>query len=216
MLAVAGSLVCFMAAGIHAQSQKLVRIPLELPKPSYQGTPQNLKVTNLEKPFKRGPFLAPPGVVNVAKNKKVTSSDKDAFPEDLEMITDGDKTQADGYYMELGPNVQYVTIDLGALHEIYAVVVWHYFTPRVYFAVVVQTAEDAAFTKNVQTVFSNDMENKTKTGVGKDLNYLESYQGKLVDAKGVLGRYVRLYSDGNNANPLNNYIEVEVFGRAAG
>jgi hypothetical protein len=33
--------------------------------------------------------------------------------------------------------------------------------------VVAQTAENETFTKNVQTIFSNDLENKTKTGVGK-------------------------------------------------
>jgi hypothetical protein len=198
-----------------AQEQKLVPIPIELPKPGLEGTPQNLRVANLEKPFKRGPFLAPPGVVNVAKGKKVTCSDREVPAEDLEMITDGDKTLVDGNYVELGPGVQHITIDLGAIHEIYAVLFWHYFAPRVYFDVVVQIAEDAAFTRNVQTVFSNDTENKTKTGVGNGLNYLESFQGKLVDAKGVRGRYVRLYSNGNNANALNHYIEVEVFGRPA-
>jgi hypothetical protein len=36
------------------------------------------------------------------------------------MITDGDKTQADGNYVELGPGVQWVNIDLGAEHEVYA------------------------------------------------------------------------------------------------
>ena len=207
-------MICLAAAAIYAQAQQKP-IPIELPKPGYEGTPQNLKVTNLEKPTKRGPFLAPAGVVNVSKDKKVMSGDKQAAAEDLELITDGDKTQADGNNVELGPGVQHVTIDLGALHEIHAVVVWHYFAPRVYFCVVAQTAEDAAFTKNVQTIFSNDLENKTGTGAGKDMHYLESYQGKLIDAKGVLGRYVRLYSNGNNANALNDYIEVEVFGKPA-
>ena len=37
-------------------------------------------------------------------------------------------------------------------------------------------------------------------------------QPKLIDAKGVQGRYVRCYSRGNNANDLNNYVEVEVYG----
>ena len=40
-------------------------------------------------------------------------------------------------------------------------------------------------------------------------------EGKLVDAKGSRARYVRLYSKGNNANELNHYVEVEVFGRPA-
>jgi hypothetical protein len=37
----------------------------------------------------------------------------------------------------------------------------------------------------------------------------------LIDAKGVKGRYVRLYSKGNTTNKLNHYIEVEVFGKSA-
>jgi len=32
---------------------------------------------------------------------------------------------------------------------------------------------------------------------------------------GVKGRYVRLYSNGNTANRLNHYIEVEVWGKPA-
>ena len=43
--------------------------------------------------------------------------------------------------------------------------------------------------------------------------YIETYQGKLIDAKGVKGRYVRLYSNGNTTNKLNHYIEVEVLGK---
>lgn len=201
--------------GAIGQTQNLVPIPIELPKPGFGGTPENLPRTNLEKPSKRGPFLAPAGVVNVAKGKKVTSSDKEAAAEDLEMITDGDKTQVEGNYIELGPGVQSVTVDLGSMNEVYAVLFWHFPTPRVYFGVVVQSADDAAFTKNVQTLFSNDLENKTGTGIGKDMNYIENFQGKLVDAKGVRARYVRLYSNGNNSNALNHYIEVEVFGRPA-
>jgi hypothetical protein len=208
-------LFCLGAAGMFANQQKLLPIPLELPEPGYEGTPPNLKVANLERYVKRGPFLVPAGVVNVARGKKVTSSDKDAPPEDLAMITDGDKTQAAESFVELSRGVQFITIDLGAVNEIYAVVVWHFYAARVYFCTVAQIADDAGFTKDVQTIFSNDLENKTKTGVGKDLNYVESYQGKLIDAKGARARYVRLYSNGNNADALNHYIEVEVYGRPA-
>ena len=47
------------------------------------------------------------------------------------------------------------------------------------------------------------------------MNYIESFEGRLVDAKGVKARYVRLFSAGNNANKLNHYVEVEVFGKPA-
>ena len=205
------------AVGLYAQAPKLVPAPIELPKPGQEGTPPNFNIPNLEKPSAkpRAPFLVPADVTNVAKGKKVTSSEKDPLVGDLTMITDGDTEQVEGNDVELGPGVQWVTIDLAAPQEIYGILFWHYFQPRVYYSVVVQTADDEAFTKNVQTWFNNDINNKTGLGAGKALNYIESYEGKLVDAKGVKARYVRLYSAGNNANALNHYVEVEVFGRPA-
>jgi hypothetical protein len=198
--------------------EKLVPIPIQLPKPMFEGTPQNLNVPNLEKPLgkPRDPFLAPAGVVNVAKGKKVTSSDMQPVIGELDMITDGDKSAADGSFVELGPGLQHVTIDLGSTQEIFAILFWHFHkTARVYLDVVVQVADNPTFTKNVRTLFNNDHDNTSKLGAGKDLNYVETSEGKLVDAKGSRARYVRLYSNGNNNNDLNHYIEVEVFGRPA-
>ena len=80
---------------------------------------------------------------------------------------------------------------------------------------VVQVADDAAFKKNVRTVFNNDHDNTSGLGAGQDMNFVETAEGKLVDAKGSVARYVRLYSKGNNANELNHYVEVEVYGRLA-
>jgi hypothetical protein len=62
-------------------------------------------------------------------------------------------------------------------------------------------------------VFNNDLDNSAGLGVGKDLHYIETNEGKLIDAKGVKARYVRLYSNGNSGNDLNHYIEVEVYGK---
>jgi len=110
---------------------------------------------------------------------------------------------------------QYVTIDLGASHNIYAVIIWHYHKqPRVYKDVIVQVADDPDFITNVRTIFNNDDDNSSGLGAGKDRNYVETAEGKLMDAKGVAARYVRCYSNGNSANDLNNYIEVEVYGVA--
>jgi hypothetical protein len=199
-----------------AGTQKLVPLPIILPQPVFEGTPQNLNVPNLEKPRwkAREPFLAPQGVVNVAKRKKVTSSDSAPIIGDLQMITDGDRSGEEGSYVELGPGKQWVQIDLGAPYEIYAVLFWHFHNmPRVYFDVIVQLADDAAFTKNVRTIFNNDHDNTSGLGAGSDMNYVETSEGRLVDAKGAIARYVRLYSNGSNANDLNHYVEVEVFGR---
>jgi hypothetical protein len=216
-------------AALHAQAaqapakaaaggDKLVPIPIQLPKPMFEGTPQNLSVPNLQKPLgrPRDPFLAPAGVTNVAKGKKVTSSDSEPVIGDLEQVTDGDKKGADGSFVELGPGTQWVQIDLGAPQEVYALLFWHFHkTPRVYFDVVAQLADDAAFKKNVRTIFNNDNDNTSGLGKGTDMNYVETAEGKLVDAKGAVARYVRLYSRGNNANELNHYVEVEVYGRPA-
>jgi hypothetical protein len=199
-------------------SDKLLPLPIQLPKPMFEGTPENLGVPNLQKPLgrPRDPFLAPAGVTNVAKGKKVTSSDMEPVIGEIEQITDGDKKGADGSFVELGPRLQHVTIDLGAPHEVFAILFWHFHkTARVYLDVVVQVADDAGFTKNVRTLFNNDHDNTSGLGAGKDMNYVETAEGKLVDAKGSRARYVRLYSSGNSANQLNHYVEVEVYGRPA-
>lgn len=202
-----------------AAGANLVPIPIQLPKPMFEGTPQNIKgVPNLQKPLgrPRDPFLAPAGVVNVAKGTKVESTDMEPIIGEVAQVTDGDTKGAEGSYVELGPGQQSVTIDLGAPHEVYAILVWHFHrTPRVYFDVIVQLADDAAFKKNVRTLFNNDQDNTSGLGAGTDMNYVETAEGKLVDAKGNKARYVRLSSRGNNANELNHYVEVEVFGRPA-
>jgi hypothetical protein len=198
----------------------LVPIELELPKPMFVGTPQDTKVPNLEKPLghARPPFLAPPGTKNVALGKPISGSDEEPIIGELDYITDGDMEAADGSYVELGPFVQHVTVDLESMYEIYAIVLWHYHKQaRVYFDVIVQVADDPDFIENVQTVFNNDIDNSAGLGVGTDMHYTETNEGKLIDLvnKDVKGRYVRLYSNGNTSNDLNHYIEVAVFGKPA-
>ncbi|MBN1456322.1 MAG: hypothetical protein JW912_00540 [Sedimentisphaerales bacterium] len=195
---------------------KMVPLPIELPKPMFVGTPQNLKIPNLEKPLgkPRPPFYAPEGTTNVAAGKAVASSDEEPVIGEIDMITDGDKEASDGSFTELGPFEQNVTVDLGDRYEIYAVLFWHFHKqPRVYFDVVVQVSDDPDFVEGVKTIFNNDIDNSLGFGVGSDMHYVETSEGKLVDAKGQIARYVRLSSNGNNANELNHYIEVEVYGK---
>ena len=201
-----------------ANTAGLIPIDIKLPKPMFVGTPTNTKVANLEKPLgkARPPFLAPEGTKNVALGKPIASSDEEPIIGEIEMITDGDKEAADGSYVELGPFAQNITIDLGAMHEIYAIVAWHYHKQaRVYYDVVVQVADDADFITNDKIVFNNDIDNSAGLGVGKDMHYMETNEGKLFDvlAQGIKTRYVRLYSNGNTSNDLNHYIEVEVYGK---
>ena len=47
----------------------------------------------------------------------------------------------------------------------------------------------------------------------KTKHYVETSEGKLIDAKDVTARYVRLYSQGSYSNDQNHYLEVEVYGR---
>jgi hypothetical protein len=197
-------------------SPEMAPLPIKLPRPMFVGTPQDIKVANLEKPLgkPRPPFYAPVGTKNVALGKKVTSTDEMPIIGEIEMITDGDKEGSDGSYVEMGPFKQHVTIDLGAEHDIYAIVVWHFHKqPRVYFDVVVQVASEPNFVKP-KTLFNNDTNNSLKLGIGKNMHYIETSEGKLIDAKGTRGRYVRLYSQGNTHDDLNHYIEVEVYGKA--
>ena len=193
-----------------------IPVEIKLPKPMFVGTPQDTRVPNLEKPTgkPRPPFYAPAGTKNVALGKPVSSSDEEPIIGEIKMITDGDKEAADGSYVELGPLLQHITIDLQAVYEIYAIVIWHYHKQaRVYYDIVVQVADDPDFVTNVRALFNNDIDNSAGLGVGKNMHYTETNEGKLVDAKGVRARYVRLHSNGNTGNDLNHYIEVEVYGK---
>ncbi|MFC1780661.1 hypothetical protein ACFLZ8_00165 [Planctomycetota bacterium] len=201
---------------VAADTSDLVPIDIELPKPLFIGTPQDAVVENLEKPLgtARPPFLAPAGTTNVASGKPVESSDSFIIIGEPEYVTDGNKEATDGNYVQLATGVQNVTIDLGAIHEIYAIVVWHlHRQPVVFFDVIVQTSNDEFFIENVQTLFNNDIDNSAGLGIGKDMHFTETNEGKLIDAKGVQGRYVRLYSNGYNLEQFNYYTEVEVYGK---
>lgn len=201
-----------------SDSENLAAIPLILPRPQFTGTPEVLiGMDNLDiKPdgWIQPPFMAPKGVVNVALNKPVTSSEPDPFSGQLKMITDGNKEATEGSYVELGPFSQWAQVDLGESHAIYAVVIWHYHKQaRIYFDVIVQVSDDPEFITGVTTLFNNDIDNSSGLGVGQDKNYIDDRNGLLVNARGIKGRYVRCWSAGNNANDLNHYIEIEVYGK---
>jgi hypothetical protein len=205
-----------VATAAFAQDQVVLKT--QLPKPLFVGTPVPLNVPNLEPPTKgkRPDFMVPAGTINLAKNKKVTASDDNPDVGTLDMIVDGDKDGSEGSWVELGPGKQWVQIDLAKRANIYAILLWHFHSQaRVYRDVAVQVSDDPTFRSGVTTIFNNDFHNELGLGAGRDLNYIETYQGKLIDAKGVKGRYVRLYSNGNTSNKLNHYIEVEVWGKPA-
>ena len=192
-------------------------IAIELPREQPGPTPEAIRLSKyVEKHVGKPHLMAPKGTTNVALKRPVRGSDEEPIIGELKLITDGDKEASDGSFVELGPGRQYVQIDLGAEYNIYAVVVWHYHKQkRVYYDIVVQVSSDPDFITDVTTVFNNDYDNSAGLGVGENLEWIETYEGHLIDSKGVKGRYVRCYSNGNMTNDLNHYIEVEVYGKPA-
>jgi hypothetical protein len=188
-----------------------------LPKPKFSGTPRNIAPAPTLEPYSdkpRPPFLVPVGCTNVARGKPVTSSDSMPIIGEPGLVTDGDKEGTDGSYVELGPGLQWVQIDLQRRCRLYAILVWHYYAgPRVYHDVVVQVSADPDFIEGVKTIYNNDYDHSAGLGLGRDLEYIEDHQGRLIDAAGVCGRYVRLYSAGSTGNDQNHYIEVEAHGQ---
>jgi len=195
----------------------MVDLDIPLPAPAFRGTPVPREEPFVEEPSgkPRPPFPAPEGTVNLALGKVVTCSDPIPAAGELDFVTDGDKAASDFGYLELGPGTQWVQIDLGQRATVYAIVVWHnHAEARVYRDVVVQVSDDPDFLDSV-TVFNDDYDNSSGLGIGTAMGYVETSEGKLIDCRGVEGRYVRLYSRGNHIDDKNHYTEVDVYGRPA-
>jgi hypothetical protein len=211
----AGALGLALAVGANAQD--LVPLIIKLPAAAFVGTPSAAPVdTTVEKPSgkPRPPLMVPPGVSNLALHKPVTTSDTNQLAQNLVKITDGDKEATEDGTVLLHKGPQWVQVDLGQPSEIYAIVVWHaHDEPKVYHAVVAQVADNAEFTQNVRTLFNNDHRDLDKLGAGTDREYFETNEGKLIEGKGAVARYVRLYSNGSTSSRLNEYTEIEVYGR---
>lgn len=209
-------LVATCAAVLTAEK---VAIQFELPPPHSSGTPKEIKSDNLEPD--RGPGkLRPPIMVEAEYTKKLTTEEtpvtvsEEAVTGDNEYVVDGDKTPDATSMLQLPGGLQWVQLDLGAEHVISAVCVWHdQGDERVYKDMVVQISNDATFAKGVTTIFNNDHDNSAKLGKGTDKEYRERNDGRPIDAKLTKGRYVRCYSNGSTSEPVNNYIEIEVFGK---
>lgn len=204
-------------AAVAGDSDK-VHLRIALPRPQFTGTPKPIKSPNLEPPRngKLHPLIEVPAGCDkiLSKGCKVTSSDPEPIIGALSLITDGDKEHDEETYVELAPGKQWVQVDLGKVHAIYAVCVWHYHgEARVYRDVICQISSDPDFAAGVVTVFNNDHDNSSGLGPGKEMEYVESNEGRPLAVHGVKGRYLRFYSSGNTANEMNHYTEIEVYGK---
>ena len=210
-------LTAIAATALVAQDK--VAIKFDLPAPHSSGTPKEVKSDNLEPdpgPGKlRAPIMVPAGYDKklTKEDTKVTTSEE-AVTGDNEYVVDGDKTPDATSMLQLPGGLQWVQLDLGAQHEIGAVCVWHdQGDERVYKDVIVRVSNDEKFVDGVVTLFNNDHDNSAKLGAGKDKEYRERNDGRPVAGNLTKARYVRCYSAGSSSEPVNNYIEIEVFGK---
>lgn len=198
-------------------AEVLAPLPIKLPVEVFKGTPTEGDFGPNVEPYSeklRPPFLAPAGVTNVALGKPVTSSDPNPISGQLAMVTDGDKEGQLESVVELRRRTQWVQIDLGQPAELAAVVVWHaHHAHMVCRDVIVQVSNDPAFKEGVTTLFNNDYDNSSAQELGRDKEYFEGHQGRLIDAKGVPARYLRVYGRGSSFTSLNWFTEVEAWGR---
>ncbi len=189
-------------------------IRIDYPKPMYIGRPvvdlPNLEVPDPSRHIKS--FMALKGTVNVAKGRKVTSSDPLPIIGGLELITDGDADGADGSFVELMPGKQWVQIDLEATHTLQKIAVWHFHKmPGAYLDVIIQASDDREFHSGVTTLWNSDHDDTSGLGKGKDPTYIETHHGRIIEGKAVKARYVRLWSNGNTSNDMNHCNEVQIF-----
>lgn len=169
----------------------------------------------------RPPFMAPPGVTNLALRKPATFSlDEDDFIDGfVDQLTDGVKKSREGDYIDLGPGLQWAQVDLGAEYTVYCVVVWHFYrNPIIYRDVIIQLSNDPEFEEGVVTIFNNDRDNTSGLGAGSDYAHMAAWWGEVGDARGpanagTRGRYVRVYTNGGYAGESNRFVEIAVYGK---
>jgi hypothetical protein len=197
----------------------LVPLILDLPTPAFKCTPKDLKLGPNVEPLSdkpRAPMMVPSGLANIAPGSTVTCSDKNVPADNLAKLTDGDKEASDQSITFLRKGTQWVQMDFGSPQELFALVIWHaHNMAKVYHDVIVRVADDPDFIENVRTVFNNDVDNSSGLGFGTSREYVETCEGKLINAKGVKARFVRFYSNGSTESALNEYTEIEVYGRQA-
>ena len=211
--------LCAAAAAFAEGEVEKVQIKMKLPEPQITGTPKEIKdKSNLEPdpgPGKlRAPIMVPKGYDKLLSSDKEVTGSAEPVNGEFEYLTDGDKERDVTSMVTLPGGLQWVQVDLGAEHEVSACCVWHdQGDDRVYHDVICQISNDKAFKTGVTTVFNNDHNESAKLGKGKDKEYRERNEGRPFAVNMVKGRYVRFYSNGSTSEPVNNYFEIEVYGK---
>ena len=195
---------------------ELVELRLQLaaqlfgPKP-----PRNHKqIPNLPDDFLKpqAPLFVPKGTSLISRGRPVTCSNPKPLVGKPGQVTDGIKEGGETYSLWFGTGRQHVQIDLEAEYSVYAIAIWHEQYLNIYNDVIVQVSKSSDFSTDTTTVFNNDHDNSSGLGKGADQCYCDTYRGKVIDAKGVVGRYVRVYSNGSAREAMNLLTEVEVHG----
>lgn len=212
------TVLAVMMVSLVARGQGMEPLELELPAPAFKGTPKDMVVDPDVEPLSdkpRPPMMVPKGLKNVALGKTASSSIGDGGGT-VGMVVDGEKEAYDTSAFLLKKGTQWVQVDLGETCEVFAIVIWHaHDLVKIYRDVIVQVSDDPEFKDGVHTLYNNDRDNSSELGVGKDREYFETAEGRLIDAKGVKGRFVRSYSKGSTDSALNECVEIEVYGRPA-
>lgn len=160
-------------------------------------------------------LMVPEGTANIALGRPVTLSGQGALIGEPAMVTDGDKDYGRDHAVELAGGPQWAQVDLGEGATIQAIALWLgdlVQTPRAYYDVIVRLSDDAHFVSGVTTLFNNDHDDSSGLGKGTDYAYIDDYKGKLIDARGVRARYVRVHANGGTAGPESHFTEIEVWG----
>lgn len=203
-----------------AYAQEAAQVPLmpALPKPTFEGTPIDVRSPHREAYRGEGvpppPLLVPEGTRLLSRGCPVVASDSRAKGRELALVTDGVKQYSPAAYLELAPGVQWVQIDLGTNAAVYAVCIWRERPEqRVYRDTIVQVSANAAFTGDVSTLFNNDYDGSAGLATGTDKEYFEDHFGKRIAGHGTMARFVRVTSNGNTSDPYNHFTEIEVYGK---
>ena len=191
---------------------------VDFPPPVFVGTPALSASTGasvrLQTEPKRSLRVPDDARENIALGRAVSSSASPPLEGELQFITDGER-QADAV-VAIDGGLQWVQVDLASTHEIFGIVVWHdYSTESVYSDVIVAISDDPEFASTSTVVFNNDADGSAGSPIegGNDLPYRETNFGQVIEIEGIKGRYIRLYSNGSSRDVINQYVEVEAFGR---